>query len=51
MNDIRDPGAPESPTESPEVETVGVMSPAFVAQVVGAVGDGDKPFLWKFLYL
>ena len=32
MNDIRDPGAPESPTESPEVETVGDhRRPAFHA--------------------
>jgi len=50
MNDTRDPDAPETAAEAPEiVETVeaGVISPAFIAQVVGAVGDGDKPFLWR----
>ncbi|MET0337309.1 MAG: magnesium transporter [Caulobacter sp.] len=51
MNDTRDPDAPENrvdPPEAPEsVETAGVISPAFVAQVVGAIGDGDKPFLWR----
>ncbi len=50
MNDTRDPDAPESPVEANEVEAVddaGVISPAFIAQMVGAVGDGDKPFLWR----
>src|SRR6185295_15654937 len=27
------------------VESPGVIAPAFVAQFVGAIGDGDKPFL------
>ena len=50
MNDTRDPNASESPVQPHDVEPVdgvGVISPAFVAQVVGAVGDGDKPFLWR----
>ena len=50
MNDTRDPDAPESPVEANEVEAVdaaGVIAPAFIAQMVGAVGDGDKPFLWR----
>jgi magnesium transporter len=29
------------------VEATGVISPAFIAQFVGAVGDGDKPYLWR----
>ncbi len=52
MNDTRDPGEPEFLAEASEpVETIeaGVISPAFIAQVVGAVGDGDKPFLWRMV--
>lgn len=48
MNDTREPNATESPVEPiEEAIEAGVISPAFVAQVVGAVGDGDKPFLWR----
>lgn len=53
MNDTRDPDAPDAVSESAEtqiaeaVEQSGVISPMFIAQVVGAVGDGDKPFLWR----
>jgi len=48
MNDTRDPEAPELPPETSEaVESASVISPGFIAQVVGAVGDGDKPFLWR----
>src|SRR5690606_30830540 len=51
MNDTRDPDATLLPEENPSVsatvETAGVISPAFAAQVIGAVGDGDKPFLWR----
>lgn len=48
MNDTRDPDAPEIRPESSEtVETTGVISPAVIAQFVGAIGDGDKPYLWR----
>lgn len=48
MNDTRDPNAPEIPVDTPEAtEQTGVISPTFIAQFVGAVGDGDKPFLWR----
>lgn len=49
MNDTRDPDAPESVPENLEtaVEPTGVISPAFIARFVGAVGDGDKPTLWR----
>lgn len=50
MNDTPDPNAlPPAPESGDFMETVeaGVISPGFVAQVVGAVGDGDKPFLWR----
>ena len=50
MNDTRDPDAPEIPVETSETassEQTGVMAPAFIARVVGAIGDGDKPFLWR----
>jgi len=29
------------------VESPGVINPAFVAQFVGAIGDGDKPFMMR----
>jgi magnesium transporter len=45
MNDTRDPNASDSVPEG--VEATGVISPAFIAQFVGAVGDGDKPYLWR----
>jgi hypothetical protein len=45
MNDTRDPDTPET---APEVqENGGVITPAFTAQFIGAIGDGDKPFLWR----
>jgi magnesium transporter len=47
MNDAPDSGRP-GPGESETadaVESPGVIAPAFVAQFVGAIGDGDKPFL------
>ena len=48
MNDTRDPSAHDSLSEPIEtVESTGVISPAFIAQFVGAVGDGDKPYLWR----
>jgi magnesium transporter len=48
MNDTRDPNAPESISETSEtVESTSVISPGFIAQFVGAVGDGDKPYLWR----
>lgn len=49
MNDTRDPDAPESVPENLEaaLEPTGVISPAFIARFVGAVGDGDKPTLWR----
>jgi magnesium transporter len=48
MNDTRDPNAPDSSEDAPEaVERASAISPGFIAQVVGAVGDGDKPFLWR----
>jgi magnesium transporter len=48
MNDTRDPNASDSVSEAIEtVESTGVISPAFIAQFVGAVGDGDKPYLWR----
>ena len=53
MNDTRDPDALDPVSESAEsdiaeaVEQSGMISPMFIAQVVGAVGDGDKPFLWR----
>lgn len=55
MNDTRDPDAPDSVSDGPDddiaeaVEQSGVIAPAFIAQVVGAVGDGDKPFLWRMV--
>lgn len=45
MNDTRDPDAPQSDPET--VESTGVISPAFIARFIGAVGDGDKPSLWR----
>jgi magnesium transporter len=51
MNDIPDPAKepvspqkepPEKPTEAEAVETPGVLAPAFIAQFVGMVGDGDR---------
>lgn len=45
MNDTRDPDAPKSDPEA--VESTGVISPAFIARFIGAVGDGDKPSLWR----
>ncbi len=48
MNDTRDPGAPDSISDSSEaVDSTGMISPAFIAQFVGAIGDGDKPYLWR----
>ncbi len=48
MNDIRDPDASLPEHGVPDaVETPGGLSPAFIAQFVGAVGDGDKPLLWR----
>ena len=48
MNDTRDPDASPAEPETPEAsENVGGMSPAFIAQFVGAVGDSDKPLLWR----
>ncbi len=48
MNDTRDPDAPETAADAPEaVESTGVISPAFIARFVGAIGDGDTPFLWR----
>ncbi len=48
MNDTRDPGASPPELENPETtENLGGISPAFIAQFVGAVGDGDKPALWR----
>lgn len=50
MNDTRDPDAPESGVDADETSTseqTGAISPAFVSRVVGAIGDGDKPFLWR----
>ncbi len=47
MNDTRDPDAPETAVETPEVVESGVISPTFIARFVGAIGDGDKPFLWR----
>lgn len=48
MNDIRDPDdAPESHTPDETDEAVGAVTPALIAQFVGAVGDGDKPQLWR----
>ena len=48
MNDTRDPNAPDSVSEAIEtVESTGVISPAFIVQFIGAVGDGDKPYLWR----
>ena len=48
MNDTRDPDASPAEPETPEAsENLGGMSPAFIAQFVGAVGDSDKPLLWR----
>lgn len=48
MNDTRDPNAPEISSEIPETtENTGVISPSVIAQFVGAIGDGDKPYLWR----
>jgi magnesium transporter len=47
MNDTRDPDAPETAVETPEVVESGVISPTVVARFVGAIADGDKPFLWR----
>lgn len=47
MNDTRDPDAFSADPEIEVSETVGGISPAFIAQFVGAVGDGDKPALWR----
>lgn len=50
MNDEsdRDRAAPDE-ASAEAVETPGVISQAFLAQVVGAVGDGDVPFLRRTL--
>jgi magnesium transporter len=47
MNDAPDSGrsGPGESEPSDAVESPGVIAPAFVAQFVGAIGDGDKPFL------
>jgi magnesium transporter len=49
MNDASDSGKPSDASEAEStaeaVESPGVIAPAFVAQFVGAIGDGDKPFL------
>jgi len=45
MNDTRDPNAPDAVSEN--VESAGVISPSFIAQFIGAVGDSDKPYLWR----
>ena len=53
MNDTRDPDAPESGfqpgVEADDTATTdqSAISPAFVSRVVGAIGDGDKPYLWR----
>lgn len=50
MNDTRDPGASPTEPETPETgETVGSISTAFIARFIGAVGDGDKPALWRIV--
>jgi magnesium transporter len=47
MNDTRDPDAPEIAAETPDGVESGATSAAFMARFVGAIGDGDKPFLWR----
>lgn len=48
MNDTRDPDAPEIPVETPEaVDSASAISTSVIARFVGAVGDGDKPYLWR----
>jgi magnesium transporter len=48
MNDTRDPDdSPESHTPAEPAEGAGAVNPAMIAQFVGAVGDGDKPLLWR----
>jgi magnesium transporter len=45
MNETPDSGkapSPEDETSTEAVETPGVIAPAFIAQFVGAVGDGDR---------
>src|SRR5262245_63670069 len=51
MNDAPDSGQP-APAESEAAEAVespGIIAPLFIAQFVGAIGDGDKPFLLRTL--
>jgi len=49
----RDPDAPNSGfqpgVEAGDTATTdqSAISPAFVSRVVGAIGDGDKPYLWR----
>ncbi len=48
MNDTRDPDDAVEIDSSPEQpEPIGVTSPALIAQFIGAIGDGDKPLLWR----
>ncbi len=48
MNDTRDPvDTPEIHSQPDPAERVGAVTPSMIAQFVGAVGDGDKPFLWR----
>jgi magnesium transporter len=49
MNDAPDSGrpsgAPDTESSTDAIGSPGVIAPAFVAQFVGAIGDGDKPYL------
>ena len=48
MNDARDPeDAAESHDPGEAIESAGAVNPAMIAQFVGAVGDSDKPLLWR----
>jgi magnesium transporter len=52
MNETPDSGkasAPDTETQAEAVETPGVIAPAFIAQFVGAVGDGDRYALVRTL--
>ncbi len=49
MNAPSDSDKPVFPEHevSEAVEAPGVISASFTAQFIGAIGDGDKPFLWR----
>ncbi len=45
MNDAPDPSKAPAPESKEILEEAGVIAPAFIAQFIGAVGDGDRYML------